>query len=40
MENKSSAFIIQKWRLISMSIKYHQYGIGNEYGDDHMLTDN
>ena len=23
-----------------MSIKYHQYGIGNEYGDDHMLTDN
>ena len=23
-----------------MSIKYHQYGIGNEYGEDHMLTDN
>lgn len=23
-----------------MSIKYHQYGIGNEYGADHMLTDN
>ena len=23
-----------------MSIKYHQYGIGNEYGSDHMLTNN
>ena len=23
-----------------MSIKYHQYGLGNEYGADHMLTDN
>ena len=23
-----------------MSIKYHQYGIGKEYGSDHMLTDN
>lgn len=23
-----------------MSIKYHQYGIGNDYGADHMLTDN
>ena len=23
-----------------MSIKYHQYGIGNEYGEDHMLTNN
>lgn len=23
-----------------MSIKYHQYGIGNEYGDDHTLTNN
>lgn len=23
-----------------MSIKYHQYGVGNEYGADHMLTDN
>lgn len=23
-----------------MSIKYHQYGLGNEYGTDHKLTDN
>lgn len=23
-----------------MSIKYHQYGIGNEYGEDHTLTNN
>ena len=23
-----------------MGIKYHQYGLGNEYGADHMLTDN
>lgn len=23
-----------------MSIKYHQYGLGNEYGEDHKLTDN
>ncbi len=23
-----------------MSIKYHQYGIGNEYGADHTLTNN
>lgn len=23
-----------------MSIKYHQYGLGNEYGADHTLTDN
>lgn len=24
----------------SMSIKYHQNGIGNEYGEDHQLTNN
>ena len=23
-----------------MSIKYHQYGVGNEYGEDHTLTNN
>lgn len=23
-----------------MGIKYHQYGCGNDYGDDHYLTDN
>ena len=23
-----------------MTIKYHQYGIGNEYGEDHTLTNN
>ena len=23
-----------------MSIKYHQYGIGNDYGEDHTLTNN
>lgn len=23
-----------------MSIKYHQYGLGNEYGEDHCLTNN
>lgn len=23
-----------------MSIKYHQYGIGRDYGEDHMLTNN
>lgn len=23
-----------------MSIEYHQYGLGNEYGEDHMLTNN
>lgn len=23
-----------------MSIKYHQYGLGYEYGEDHVLTNN
>lgn len=23
-----------------MGIKYHQYGCGNDYGDDHYLTAN
>lgn len=23
-----------------MSIKYHEYGLGNEYGTDHTLTNN
>lgn len=23
-----------------MSIKYHQYGLGYEYGEDHALTNN
>jgi len=26
--------------VYSMSIKYHQYGIGNDYGADHILTNN
>ena len=25
---------------MTMSIKYHQYGLGYEYGEDHALTNN